>query len=122
MNPEDRIRLPDIAFHDFKKRFVPPDVAEGFQDIVTVDFMVSILSQTLLSSYLRRHNQRFAIRMCDKGFLTCCTPYSAGSSLSVIAFFHELSLFPSPIRKVLPKLLRWHSAKAALLVLQIVPA
>lgn len=38
MNPESRTLLPGIAFADFEKRFQEPEVGEGFQDIVRVDF------------------------------------------------------------------------------------
>ncbi|KAL4990536.1 polynucleotide kinase 3 phosphatase-domain-containing protein [Aspergillus falconensis] len=38
LNPESRTLLPGIAFGDFAKRFEEPTLAEGFQDIVRVDF------------------------------------------------------------------------------------
>ncbi|KAL4760806.1 putative DNA 3'-phosphatase Tpp1 [Aspergillus foveolatus] len=38
LNPESRTLLPGIAFGDFVKRFKEPSLAEGFQDIVRVDF------------------------------------------------------------------------------------
>lgn len=38
MNPESRTLLPGIAFADYGKRFEEPNVEEGFQDIVRVDF------------------------------------------------------------------------------------
>lgn len=38
MNPEKREQLPGIAFKSFVQRFVPPTLAEGFQDIHEVNF------------------------------------------------------------------------------------
>ncbi|KAJ9197805.1 hypothetical protein DTO021D3_5436 [Paecilomyces variotii] len=38
LNPESRTLLPGIAFGDFARRFRPPDLSEGFQDITRVDF------------------------------------------------------------------------------------
>jgi bifunctional polynucleotide phosphatase/kinase len=38
MNPEKREILPGIAFKSFLQRYEKPDVAEGFEDITTVDF------------------------------------------------------------------------------------
>ncbi|KAB8216150.1 polynucleotide kinase 3 phosphatase-domain-containing protein [Aspergillus novoparasiticus] len=38
LNPESRTLLPGIAFGDFGRRFKEPTMAEGFQDIVRVDF------------------------------------------------------------------------------------
>ncbi|OGM41792.1 polynucleotide kinase- 3'-phosphatase [Aspergillus bombycis] len=37
-NPESRTLLPGIAFGDFGRRFKEPMMAEGFEDIVRVDF------------------------------------------------------------------------------------
>ncbi|PIG89562.1 polynucleotide kinase- 3'-phosphatase [Aspergillus arachidicola] len=37
-NPESRTLLPGIAFGDFGRRFKEPTMAEGFKDIVRVDF------------------------------------------------------------------------------------
>ena len=41
MNPEKRDQLPGMAFRSFAQRFVPPTLAEGFQDIFEVNFKVS---------------------------------------------------------------------------------
>lgn len=38
MNPEARSALPKLAFNGFASRFKQPQVKEGFQDIVEVDF------------------------------------------------------------------------------------
>ncbi|KAL4975739.1 polynucleotide kinase 3 phosphatase-domain-containing protein [Aspergillus desertorum] len=38
LNPESRTLLPGIAFGDFARRFEEPTLAEGFQDILRVDF------------------------------------------------------------------------------------
>ncbi|KAF7620018.1 polynucleotide kinase 3'-phosphatase [Aspergillus flavus] len=38
LNPESRALLPGIAFGDFGRRFKEPTMAEGFKDIVRVDF------------------------------------------------------------------------------------
>ncbi|KAL4900573.1 hypothetical protein BDW74DRAFT_170757 [Aspergillus multicolor] len=38
LNPESRTLVPGIAFGDFLKRFQEPTLAEGFQDILRVDF------------------------------------------------------------------------------------
>ena len=38
MNPESRTKLPGIAFGDFARRFQPPTLEEGFEDITHVDF------------------------------------------------------------------------------------
>lgn len=38
LNPESRTLLPGMAFADFARRFREPDAAEGFEDIVRVDF------------------------------------------------------------------------------------
>ena len=40
MNPEHRMLLPKTAFLGFAKRYSEPQVSEGFQDIVKVDFEV----------------------------------------------------------------------------------
>ena len=37
-NPEERVILPHSAFAGFRSRFKEPDVKEGFQDVVKVDF------------------------------------------------------------------------------------
>lgn len=37
-NPEKRVILPHSAFAGFRSRFKEPDVKEGFQDVVRVDF------------------------------------------------------------------------------------
>ncbi|GAT21701.1 polynucleotide kinase- 3'-phosphatase [Aspergillus luchuensis] len=37
-NPESRTLLPGIAFGDFLRRFKEPSMAEGFQDIIRVEF------------------------------------------------------------------------------------
>lgn len=41
MNPEKRAILPSLAFRGFLGKFQPPNVKEGFQDVVTWDFSVS---------------------------------------------------------------------------------
>ncbi|KAL4944251.1 hypothetical protein BDV06DRAFT_187943 [Aspergillus oleicola] len=38
LNPEARKSLPGIAFGDFARRFKEPTLAEGFQDVIRVDF------------------------------------------------------------------------------------
>ncbi|KAL4930633.1 putative DNA 3'-phosphatase Tpp1 [Aspergillus undulatus] len=38
LNPESRTLLPAIAFGDFLRRFREPTLAEGFQDVIRVDF------------------------------------------------------------------------------------
>jgi len=38
LNPESRTILPTIAFHDFARRFREPQLSEGFEDIIRVDF------------------------------------------------------------------------------------
>lgn len=38
VNPEKRTLLPKVAFTGFSARYREPDVKEGFQDIVKVDF------------------------------------------------------------------------------------
>ncbi|RKF53945.1 Bifunctional polynucleotide phosphatase/kinase [Erysiphe neolycopersici] len=38
MNPEKRTILPGIAFNGYKKKFQPPKLDEGFQDIIEVPF------------------------------------------------------------------------------------
>ncbi|KAF2399083.1 putative DNA 3'-phosphatase Tpp1 [Trichodelitschia bisporula] len=38
MNPEKRDMLPKVAFSDFKKRYREPQLEEGLQDIIKVDF------------------------------------------------------------------------------------
>ena len=40
-NPEHRLLLPKTAFFGFAKRYREPKLAEGFQDIIKVDFEVS---------------------------------------------------------------------------------
>ncbi|POS82651.1 hypothetical protein EPUL_004207, partial [Erysiphe pulchra] len=40
MNPEKRTILPGIAFNGYKKKFQPPNLDEGFQDIIEVPFKV----------------------------------------------------------------------------------
>ena len=42
MNPEKREQLPKIAFVSFASRFQAPKLTEGFEEILVVDFMVSI--------------------------------------------------------------------------------
>ena len=37
-NPESRMSLPGMAFHDFARRFREPQLSEGFQDIVPATF------------------------------------------------------------------------------------
>jgi bifunctional polynucleotide phosphatase/kinase len=37
-NPESRERLPEVAFHHFASRFKEPQLEEGFQEIIKVDF------------------------------------------------------------------------------------
>lgn len=41
-NPEKRTILPHSAFASFAARFKEPKMKEGFQDIVTIDFQVTI--------------------------------------------------------------------------------
>lgn len=38
MNPETREGLPKLAFNGFASRYKQPQVKEGFQDIIEVDF------------------------------------------------------------------------------------
>lgn len=38
LNPEDRERLPKMAFSGFAARHREPKVKEGFQDVIEVDF------------------------------------------------------------------------------------
>ncbi|KAJ6155091.1 hypothetical protein N7470_005657 [Penicillium chermesinum] len=38
LNPESRASLPGIAFGDFKKRYKKPELSEGFDDIIDVEF------------------------------------------------------------------------------------
>ncbi|KAL4881478.1 polynucleotide kinase 3 phosphatase-domain-containing protein [Aspergillus karnatakaensis] len=38
LNPEKRDLVPGVAFGDFSKRFQEPTLAEGFQDIICIDF------------------------------------------------------------------------------------
>ncbi|KAJ5894348.1 hypothetical protein N7495_006039 [Penicillium taxi] len=38
LNPEARTSLPGIAFGDFKRRYSPPTLDEGFEDIISVEF------------------------------------------------------------------------------------
>lgn len=49
-NPEKRTLLPKVAFTGFQARFRPPSLAEGFQEIVKVDFNVSLTSIFILDS------------------------------------------------------------------------
>lgn len=37
-NPEARASLPGIAFADFGRRYKKPELDEGFEDIIPVDF------------------------------------------------------------------------------------
>lgn len=39
LNPENRAMLPSVAFRSFSSRFRAPKLAEGFEDVVTVDFV-----------------------------------------------------------------------------------
>lgn len=41
LNPEKRSILPHSAFSSFAARYREPEVTEGFQDIVRIDFQVS---------------------------------------------------------------------------------
>ncbi len=45
MNPEKRTMLPDAAFRGFLSRFQAPQLQEGFEEIVTVDFQVRALGE-----------------------------------------------------------------------------
>jgi bifunctional polynucleotide phosphatase/kinase len=38
-NPENRIKLPGVAFADFARRFKEPTLEEGFEDIFQVPFV-----------------------------------------------------------------------------------
>ena len=42
MNPEQRTMLPRVAFAGFASRFREPVLAEGFQEIIKINFKVSI--------------------------------------------------------------------------------
>lgn len=42
-NPENRTILPKLAFTSFASRFRAPKLEEGFKEIVTVDFEVSVV-------------------------------------------------------------------------------
>ena len=42
-NPESRKILPKVAFTSFASRFRAPKLEEGFKEIVTVDFEVSVV-------------------------------------------------------------------------------
>jgi len=48
MNPEKRERLPGMAFAGFVKRFVAPELSEGFQDITPVEFRVCFEREVFL--------------------------------------------------------------------------
>lgn len=45
MNPEKRDMLPKVAFAGFSSRYREPTVKEGFQDIVKVNFEVSLFAR-----------------------------------------------------------------------------
>ena len=45
--------LPTMAFTGFAKRFRPPKADEGFQDITTVDFKVSVSDFRALAKLAR---------------------------------------------------------------------
>lgn len=58
MNPEARTLLPKSAFAGYQARYREPKVAEGFEDITKVDFVVGHAVQTLvLSMCLLTDNQ-----------------------------------------------------------------
>jgi bifunctional polynucleotide phosphatase/kinase len=38
LNPEERQGLPKLAFTGFASRFKPPQLKEGFKDLIEVDF------------------------------------------------------------------------------------
>lgn len=38
LNPEARASLPALAFNSFVSRFKEPELSEGFQDIVEIEF------------------------------------------------------------------------------------
>lgn len=42
MNPEQRTMLPRVAFAGFASRFREPVLKEGFEEIIKVDFKVSV--------------------------------------------------------------------------------
>lgn len=42
MNPEKRTMLPKLAFTGFASRFREPTLAEGFEEIIQIDFQVSL--------------------------------------------------------------------------------
>lgn len=45
-NPENRSILPHLAFSSFASRFIKPSTAEGFKDVITLEFKVSDLHIT----------------------------------------------------------------------------
>ena len=47
LNPEKRVILPHSAFSSFASRYREPKVAEGFQDVVRIDFQVRFLRAAL---------------------------------------------------------------------------
>ena len=49
MNPEKRMMLPRVAFAGFASRFREPMLEEGFQDLIQVDFKVSLRLRGIMS-------------------------------------------------------------------------
>jgi len=39
MNPESREILPQLAFNNFNAKFQEPKVSEGFEEVITIDFV-----------------------------------------------------------------------------------
>lgn len=48
MNPEKRSMLPHSAFSSFASRFREPQLKEGFDEIIRLDFKVSLMSSTII--------------------------------------------------------------------------
>jgi len=38
LNPENRQSLPKLAFNSFVSRFKEPTIAEGFQEVIPIEF------------------------------------------------------------------------------------
>ena len=53
MNPEKRVLLPTPAFRSFASRFQTPQIQEGFEEVIDVDFHVGLtllVAQSLIES------------------------------------------------------------------------
>lgn len=58
-NPEKRSILPHSAFTGFASRFTEPQLREGFQDVIKVEFQVAHRSGNLVLATLRWANVSF---------------------------------------------------------------